>query len=122
MAGGKIDILVEPDLKGFSSKLESGLKGPLGTLGKVGAAVGAAMGGAAAVKDVVKVGVEMDKAANNLRAVTQATNAEMAVMKEHAKDLGKAADLTATSTTDAMTAMLELSKGGFTVQESMDAA
>lgn len=122
MAGGKIDILIEPDLKGFSSKLESGLKGPLGTLGKVGAAVGAAMGGAAAVKDVVQVGIEMDKAANNLQAVTQATNAEMAVMKEHAKDLGKAADLTATSTTDAMTAMLELSKGGFTIQESMDAA
>lgn len=122
MAGGKIDILVEPDLKGFSAKLEGGLRGTMGKLGAMGAAMGAAFGGAFAVKDIAQAGLEMDRAANNLRAVTQATDAEMSELVGHAKELGKATDLTATSTSDALTAMLELSKGGFSIQESMDAA
>ena len=74
LAGGKIDILVEPDLSGFGSKLEGGLKGPLGRLGKMAAGFGAALGGAALAKDIVSVGMQMDTAANNLSAVTGATS------------------------------------------------
>lgn len=122
MAGGKIDILVEPDLSGFGSKLEGGLKGPLGRLGKMAAGFGAALGGAALAKDIVSVGMKMDTATNNLAAVTGATSDEIERMKSHAKELGKATDLTATSTSDALTAMLELSKGGFETQQAMDAA
>lgn len=122
MAGGKIDILVSPDVSKFPNELEGGLKGALGTAGKLGAAIGAALGGAATVKGIASLGLEFDKQMNTMAAVSQATAPQLAAVEAKARELGKAADLTATSASDAGAAMTELVKGGFSVAQSMDAA
>lgn len=122
MAGGKIDILVNPDLKTFPGKLEAGLRGSLGTATKIGASIGAALGGAATVKSIATLGVEFDKQMNTMAAVSQATGDQLDAVSAKARELGKSADLTATSAGDAAAAMTELVKGGFSVAEAMDAA
>lgn len=122
MAGGKIDILVEPDTKGFVPKMESGLKGAIGAAGKLGAALGVAMGGAEAVKTVVQVGKEFEAELNTMRAVSQATGEQIEAITQRARELGNDTSLTATSASDAAAAMTELAKGGFSVEEAMAAA
>ncbi|MDK7179966.1 phage tail tape measure protein [Corynebacterium riegelii] len=122
MAGGKIDILVEPDTKGFVPKMESGLKGAIGAAGKLGAALGVAMGGAEAFKTVVQVGQEFESQLNTMRAVSQATGEQIEAITQRARELGNDTSLTATSASDAAAAMTELAKGGFSVEEAMAAA
>lgn len=122
MAGGKIDILVNPDVKQFPKKLESGLKGGIGIATKIGAGISLALGSAATLKGIASLGVEFDSQMNTMKAVSQATAPQLAAVEERARELGKSADLTATSASDAAAAMVELSKGGFSVDESMAAA
>lgn len=122
MAGGKIDILIEPDTKGFVPKMQRGLQGALATAGKMGAALGVAMGGAEIAKTVVKAGVEFDSQMNTMRAVSQATGEQIQAVAERARQLGNDTSLTATSAADAAAAMTELAKGGFSVDEAMSAA
>lgn len=121
MAGGKIDILIEPDTKGFVPKMQRGLQGALATAGKMGAALGVAMGGAEIAKTVVKAGVEFDSQMNTMRAVSQATGEQIQAVAERARQLGNDTSLTATSAADAAAAMTELAKGGFSVDEAMSA-
>lgn len=122
MAGGKIDILVEPDLKGFEGKLESGLGGALGTAGKIGAALGVAIGGAEISRQIIQVGMDFESQMNTMSAVSQATGAQLDAVAAKARELGSDTSLTATSASDAAAAMTELAKGGFTVEQSMEAA
>lgn len=122
MAGGKIDILVEPDLKGFEGKLESGLGGALGTAGKIGAALGVAIGGAEMSRQIIQVGMDFESQMNTMSAVSQATGAQLDAVAAKARELGSDTSLTATSASDAAAAMTELAKGGFTVEQSMEAA
>lgn len=122
MAGGKIDILVEPNTKQFVPKMEAGLKGALGAAGKLGAALGVAAGGAEMAKTVVQVGQEFESQLNTMRAVSQATGEQLEAVTQRARELGNDTSLTATSASDAAAAMTELAKGGFSVEESMAAA
>lgn len=122
MAGGKIDILIEPDTKQFVPKMEAGLKGALGAAGKLGAALGVAAGGAEMAKTVVQVGQEFESQLNTMRAVSQATGEQLEAVTQRARELGNDTSLTATSASDAAAAMTELAKGGFSVEESMQAA
>ncbi|MEJ6019879.1 phage tail tape measure protein [Corynebacterium sp. H113] len=122
MAGGKIDILVEPDLQGFNSKLESGLGGALGVAGKIGAALGVAVGGAEISRQIIQVGVDFESQMNTMAAVSQATGTQLDAVASKARELGSDTSLTATSASDAAAAMTELAKGGFTVEQSMEAA
>lgn len=122
MAGGKIDILIDPDVKDFPAKLESGLKGGVAKATAIGSAIGVALGGAATVKSIATLGIEFDSQMNTLSAVSQATAPQLEMVEQAARDLGKSADLTATSASDAAAAMTELVKGGFSIQEAMDAA
>lgn len=122
MAGGKIDILVEPDTRGFVPKMESGLKGAIGAAGKLGAALGVAMGGAEAAKTVIQVGKDFESELNSMRAVSQATGEQIEAITQRARELGNDTSLTATSASDAAAAMTELAKGGFSVEEAMAAA
>ncbi|MDO4630880.1 MAG: phage tail tape measure protein [Corynebacterium sp.] len=122
MAGGKIDILVEPDVKGFPQKLQSSLGPAIGVATKIGAGIGLALGGAALGGEIVKVGTDFQSQLNTMKAVSQATAAEMDQITQKARELGSDASLTATSAGDAAAAMTELAKGGFTVEESMTAA
>lgn len=122
MAGGKIDILIEPDTKAFVPKMEAGLKGALGAAGKLGAAMGVALGGAEMAKTVVTVGQEFESQLNTMRAVSQATGEQLEAVTQRARELGNDTSLTATSASDAAAAMTELAKGGFSVDEAMAAA
>lgn len=122
MAGGKIDILVEPDTRGFVPKMESGLKGAIGAAGKLGAALGVAMGGAEAARTVIQVGKDFESELNSMRAVSQATGEQIEAITQRARELGNDTSLTATSASDAAAAMTELAKGGFSVEEAMAAA
>ena len=122
MAGGKINILVEPDTRGFVPKMESGLKGAVGAAGKLGAALGVAMGGVEAAKTVVQVGKDFETELNTMRAVSQATGEQIEEITQRARELGNDTSLTATSASDAAAAMTELAKGGFSVEEAMAAA
>ncbi|ORJ99877.1 phage tail tape measure protein [Prescottella equi] len=122
MAGGRIDIEVRPDLKGFNTQLETGLRGAVGTASKIGGLIGVSLGAGVAFQKVIALGNDYTNTLNTMKAVSQATAAEMAQIGERAKQLGNDASLPNTSAADAAMAMTELAKGGFTVQQSMDAA
>ncbi|MGV3114128.1 phage tail tape measure protein [Corynebacterium freneyi] len=122
MAGGKIDILVEPDLKGFEGKMESGLQGGLGKAKSFAAQLGLIFGAAELAKGIVGLGVEFESQMNTMAAVSQATGTQLDAVAAKARELGNDTSLTATSATDAAAAMTELAKGGFSVEQSMDAA
>lgn len=122
MAGGKIDILVEPDTRGFDGKLESGLQGGLGAAKNFAAQIGLLFGAAELAKGVVGLGVQFESQMNTMSAVSQATGSQLDAVAAKARELGNDTSLTATSATDAAAAMTELAKGGFSVEQSMDAA
>ncbi|NKR31338.1 phage tail tape measure protein [Rhodococcus hoagii] len=121
-AGGRIAIEVEPDLKGFNSKLETGLRGAVGTASKIGGLIGVSLGAGVAFQKVISLGNDYTNTLNTMKAVSQATGEQMAQIGERAKQLGNDASLPNTSAADAAMAMTELAKGGFSVQQSMDAA
>lgn len=75
-----------------------------------------------AITSVIRTGVSYQDSMNSLRAVTQANDAEMMALSATARSLGSDMDLPATSAGDAAEALLELSKGGLSVSESMSAA
>ena len=127
MPGGKIDILVEPDLRAFPAKLQSGLQGATGIATKAGSGIATALGvgllgAGAAFKVIVDKTVEFEGNLNSLQAVTNATGAEMEAVSAKATQLGNDITLPGTSASTAAAAMLELAKGGLTVQQAMDAA
>jgi TP901 family phage tail tape measure protein len=77
---------------------------------------------AGAIGYVVKQGVAFQDSMNGLQAVTGASAGQMDRLSGVARALGKDIDLPATSAGDAASAMLELSKGGLSVRDSMAAA
>jgi len=122
MPGGRIDILVAPDLRNFVSQMRTGLAPAVGAAGAVGAALGLAVGAGAAFDKVITIGNEFTTSLNTMKAVSQATAEQMAQVSERAKQLGSDVTLPGTSANDAAAAMTELAKGGFSVKQSMDAA
>lgn len=127
IAGGRIEIEVAPDLRQFPTKLKSGLSGVGGiasALGKgLGLAVAAGTGIAAVgLKNVIQLGNDYTANLNEMQAVSGSTAAEMSKVGSVAKALGADMTLPATSAADAAAAMVELTKGGLSVAESMEAA
>jgi TP901 family phage tail tape measure protein len=131
VAGGAVDILVEPDLRGFTQKLGAGLRqsgrsvsGIADGLGR-GLSLGLVAGtvaAAAGLAKVIQLGNEYQSNLNQLQAVTQATGADMQRVGQIANDLGSDLTLPATSAADAAAAMVELAKGGLSLDEAMTAA
>lgn len=122
MAGGKIDILVEPNTKGFNRALESSLGSALGIAGKLGAGIGVALGLGSVASDIVSVGTEYQSQLNTMAAVSQATAGQMDAVRAKARELSNDISLTGTSASDAAAAMTELAKNGLTVAQSMEAS
>ncbi|MCU1640917.1 MAG: putative phage tail [Nocardia sp.] len=124
MAGGRIDILLHPDTRDFANRMRSGLSPALGMAAGIGASLGLAIGGgaAAAFGKVISIGNDFTTSLNTLKAVAGATADQMAAVSAKSKELGNDITLPGTSANDAAAAMTELAKGGFTVQQSMDAA
>lgn len=90
------------------------------------AAVAGAAGGVAALggamKSVLSTGMDFTNSLNTMRAVSGASAQQLAAVSAEARRLGTDNSLAATSSVDAAQAMLELSKGGFSVEQSMQAA
>lgn len=101
-----------------SAGLARSFKAGLGALAT--ATVG--MGVAQQVQQVLKVGMEYEKSMNTIQAVTRASAADMQKAGDAARALAQDTSLPATSANDAAAAITELAKGGFTLQQSMDAA
>jgi TP901 family phage tail tape measure protein len=124
---GAIEVLVEPDTKDFPRKLESGLKSTSGVAGKVGKGIGLALAAGtiaagAGFGALIDLGNEYQANLNELESVSQATGLQMERIGTVAKQLGSDMSLPATSAADAAKAMVELAKGGLTVDEAMQAA
>lgn len=104
--------------RSFASSFGASLKGLGGALGVTGgiAAVGAAM------KSAISSGMDFTTSLNSMQAVAGATSAQVAQVGAMARQLGNDNTIAATSSVDAAQAMLELAKGGFSVDQSMQAA
>jgi TP901 family phage tail tape measure protein len=76
-----------------------------------------AIGGSA-----LSTAANFESALNEMGAVSEATDGQMAQISETAINLGNDMSLPATSATDAALAMVELSKAGLSVEDSMAAA
>lgn len=99
----------------------------IGALRQVGVIAVQAFGqalraGAAFIGDSIELAGDFDQTMSVLQATSEATAEQMEDVSAKAKALGSDLTLPATSAVDAGKAMLELSKAGFTVAESMDAA
>lgn len=76
----------------------------------------------AAVGRVISVGMDYENNLNQLASTNELNATQMAKVSDRAKELGSDLTLPATSAGDAAGAMLELSKGGMSVADSMVAA
>lgn len=92
-----------------------------GMLGAVGITAGIATVGAA-MKSAISSGMDFTNSLNTMKAVSGATDQQLAAVSARARQLGTDNQLAATSSVDAAQAMLELSKGGMSVEQSMTAA
>lgn len=125
--GGKIDILVNPSFDGFEGSLRKGLSSAAGIAKTAAIGLGAAITAGTALaavgfKKVLDLGMQYQDNLNELQAVSGATGAQMAQISKVAVQLGNDMSLPATSAADAASAMLELTKGGLSVADSMTAA
>ncbi|MCP2196282.1 phage tail tape measure protein, partial [Williamsia deligens] len=102
----------------FASSFGSSIKG----LGAAAGVTGGVAGVAAAMKSAVTSGMDFTTSLNTLRSVASASSQQVAQVGAKARELGTDNQLAATSSVDAAQAMLELAKGGFTVDQSMQAA
>lgn len=102
----------------FGDRFSVGAKRALGAIGLAGGIAGLA----SQFKAVMSVGMDWTNNMNTLSAVTGATADQLKKAGDAARALGNDVSLPATSANDAAAAMTELAKGGFTVQQAMDAA
>lgn len=125
MAGGKIEILIDPDTQGFAGKLQGAMAAPMATAGRLGKELGVLLGVgslAAAGTQIVKVGNDFKSALNELAGVSGATASQLEAVSARARELGSDATLIGVSAGDAAAAMTELAKGGMSVEQAMSAA
>lgn len=106
------------------SALSASLDGLFNKITRIGvgltASVTAPLAGAAAA--IIYSGSQTETALNRLQGTSNATAAQMDKVRATARDLGKDLTLPNTSAKDAALAMLELNKGGLSVEQSMEAA
>jgi TP901 family phage tail tape measure protein len=81
-----------------------------------------ARAGADFVKDGIGAAGDVEQTLNVLQVAGKATEAQMAAISKRALELGSDLTLPATSAADASTAMLELVKAGFSVDQAMAGA
>jgi TP901 family phage tail tape measure protein len=92
------------------------------TAGKLAALAIGAVGVGASFASVLTIGMDFTTSLNTMQAVSGATAAQMKQVSDAARTLGSDIDLPGTSANDAAAAMTELAKGGFSVDQSMQAA
>ncbi|GGF39167.1 phage tail tape measure protein [Williamsia phyllosphaerae] len=104
--------------RSFASSFGSSLKG----LGAAAGVTGGIAAVAGAMKSAISSGMDFTTSLNTMQAVAGASADQVARVGQMARQLGTDNSLAATSSVDAAQAMLELAKGGFTVDQSMQAA
>lgn len=131
MADRTVRVVVRADTAGFQAgmlgasrsmgTIQSGANMAVGQLKSLGAilAGGAVLGGLAAI---VSAGNQYTTSVEKWGVITGATRGQMEQMRATAKALGNDMDLPKATAADAAEAMLELSKSGFSVQDSMTSA
>lgn len=101
--------------------MKAGIAGALTVA--AGAAIAAPFFGAfKAFQWGAEAGLPLEKAMNNMKAVTNATGREMAAAGAEARRLGSDTQLAGTTAGQAADAMSELAKSGFSVDEAISAA
>ena len=125
--GGRIEVEVVPDTRGFGGRLQSELQATSGIASAAGRAIGLALVAGTALaavglKQAISLTIDYQDSLNTLQAVTGATADQMARAGATAKALGADMSLPATSAVDAAEAMTELAKGGLSVDQAMTAA
>lgn len=111
--------------KGFAKGFGKGSSGIVGAIkSNIGAAAGVfvPLGLAAAVGEIGKIGMAYEDNLNIFKSVSSATGAQMDQVAAKARALGADVKLPGVSAAGAASAMTELAKAGFTVQQAMDAA
>jgi TP901 family phage tail tape measure protein len=111
------------NLDGSSRRSSSslGLLASAGTAAKVGL-IGAGVAAIAAGKEALSASGSFEQALNMFRAVSGATAYEMGQVSARARELGKDVSLPGISAKDASLAMLELSKAGLSVNDTLAAS
>lgn len=102
---------LDKDQSGFFAKAQ---KGWAAMATKVMAIVAAITALVRAVVKMTKVAIEFQQAQKNLQTILGATNEEMVAMSEHAKQLGRETEYTASQVTELQIALAKL---GFTAQQ-----
>ncbi|MFT3661998.1 MAG: phage tail tape measure protein [Gordonia sp. (in: high G+C Gram-positive bacteria)] len=116
---------VSAQARELGAEMETSGETASSAISAIGGAVAGLAGGAgvaAFAAQVVSAGVEFDTVLNQIRGVSGATEAEMAQVSDKARELGNDITITGASASGAVSAMLELSKGGLSVKDSMDAS
>ncbi len=116
--GARLAAMAEQEGAESGSRFMSGFKRMLGA----GTALAAGGGFIASVKSAIDLGVGMESNLNRLKGVTSASGAEMANAAKLAQQLGADTSIVGASAADAAAGMLELAKGGLTMQQAMAAA
>ena len=102
----------------FGGKMAAGLKSSLSVIGPMLGGLTIFNGLSASISQ----GLDFTTALNTMAGVTKATNDQLKQVSDTARQLGADVTLPGVSATTAAQAMTELAKGGFDVQQSMDAA
>lgn len=123
-SGLSINPSVGDGLEQATRKAErlSGVMGSVKNVAGFAAASAGITGIGAAFSKTLSLGNDYTNQMNTLTAVTGATEKQLAAASQRAKELGNDVSLPATSAGDAAAAMTELAKGGFTVEQAMEAA
>jgi len=102
----------------MSGALSSTLAQGLATAGIAGGLAGVA----AAFTSAIRSGIDYETGLNRIQGVTAATAAQMEQVNQKARELGNDVTLTGVSAQTAAQGMLELTKGGLSVEQAMEAA
>lgn len=123
-SGLSINPSVGDGLEQATRKAErlSGVMGSVKNVAGFAAASAGITGIGAAFSKTLSLGNDYTNQMNTFTAVTGATEKQLAAASQRAKELGNDVSLPATSAGDAAAAMTELAKGGFTVEQAMEAA
>ncbi|SHY41375.1 Putative phage tail tape measure protein TMP [Mycobacteroides abscessus subsp. abscessus] len=100
----------------------SGARSLTGSLAGAAGLVGGVAAVTTTLTKALTVGLDYTRSMNTMQAVSGGTAEQMAQVGARARELGNDISLPGTSANDAAAAMTELAKGGFDVQQSMDAA
>ena len=114
------------DAEGIGSRMGKKMSGALSSTLAQGLATAGIAGGlagvAASFTTAIKAGVDYETNLNKIQGVTAATAEQMGAVNAKARELGADVTLTGVSAQTAAAGMLELAKGGLTVEQAMEAS